>query len=422
MIIIIIQFMLDTILALPTYIDLAVIGSGPHALTLVTHLLQKKKSMRRRFLVFDPSGVWMDRWHRQFAALEIPHLRSPAVHQPDPNPHSLRTFAESRRNELFAPYDLPGTRLFQDFCQSVIRKWQLEDSVYPAQVMAIKVLEGLQHRFYLELSSDRTIFARRVVIATGGGIPNFPEWVGQIPDRYPCDRLLHSDSVDLRKLQLQGERVLIVGGGLTSAHLAVGAIQRGAKVLLMSRRLVYQKLFDADPGWLGPKYLKDFWAEPDWLARWETIQQARNGGSMTPAMLTQLRRLERDGKIEFYERCQVSQARWKEDRWHICCDNSAVHECISSEPIDRIWLATGSQLDALQHPLLQDVLDRYPTKMAKGLPVVDKCLRWRGCELFIMGGLAALQVGPTARNLSGARAASDRIVPALTKASLALKS
>jgi hypothetical protein len=36
--------------------------------------------------------------------------------------------------------------------------------------------------------------------------------------------------------------------------------------------------------------------------------------------------------------------------------------------------------------------------------------------------LAALQVGPTARNLSGARAASDRIVPALTKASLALKS
>jgi hypothetical protein len=32
-----------------------------------------------------------------------------------------------------------------------------------------------------------------------------------------------------------------------------------------------------------------------------------------------------------------------------------------------------------------------------------------------MGGLAALRVGPTARNISGARMASDRIVPALTK-------
>jgi len=37
-----------------------------------------------------------------------------------------------------------------------------------------------------------------------------------------------------------------------------------------------------------------------------------------------------------------------------------------------------------------------------------------------MGGLAALQVGPVARNLSGARMASDRIVPALSKPSLAL--
>ncbi|WP_339377442.1 SidA/IucD/PvdA family monooxygenase [Merismopedia glauca] len=413
---------MDTVLALPTYIDLTVIGSGPHALTLVTHLLQKKKSMRRRFLVFDPSGVWMDRWHHQFAALEIPHLRSPAVHQPDPDPHALRTFAESRRNELFAPYDLPGTRLFQDFCQSVISKWELEDCVYPAQVMAIKALERRNAGFSLDLSNGQTIIARRVAIASGGGMPNFPDWVGQIPDNYPGDRLLHSNYVDLRRLQLQGERVLIVGGGLTSGHLAVGAIQRGAKVLLVSRRSVYQKLFDADPGWLGPKYLKDFWTEPDWLARWEMIQQARNGGSMTPEMLTQLRRLERDGKIDFYERCQVSQARWKEDRWHVCCDNSAVHECINREPIDRIWLATGSQLDALQQPLLQDVLDRYPTKMAKGLPVVDEYLRWQGCELFIMGGLAALQVGPTARNLSGARAASDRIVPALTKASLALNS
>nr|WP_256498541.1 hypothetical protein [Chroococcidiopsis sp. CCNUC1] len=37
----------------------------------------------------------------------------------------------------------------------------------------------------------------------------------------------------MRGLQIAGERVLIVGGGLTSGHLAVGAIARGAKVLLM---------------------------------------------------------------------------------------------------------------------------------------------------------------------------------------------
>ncbi len=37
-----------------------------------------------------------------------------------------------------------------------------------------------------------------------------------------------------------------------------------------------------------------------------------------------------------------------------------------------------------------------------------------------MGGLAGLQVGPVARNLSGARMANERIVPALTKSSITL--
>lgn len=413
--------MLDASLTLPDFIDLAIVGGGPHALTLTMHLLQKKKSLRGRFLAFDPSGTWMSQWNHQFAALEIPHLRSPAVHQPDPDPHALRTFAESRRNELFPPYDLPGTRLFGDFCRDAIARWQLQTSVYPAQVKRIEPFHSHRRsRFCLELSNGQTVVARRVILANGGGIPHLPEWVGQIPTNYPRDRLLHSHQVDLRGLQLRGERVLIVGGGLTSGHLAVGALQRGAEVLLMSRRTLYEKLFDADPGWLGPKYLKDFWAESDWHTRWQTIQQARNGGSMTPAMLTQLRRWERDGKITLYEKCQISQAHWRGDCWQVCCDNSTVHECIHHQNLDRIWLATGSRLDATHHPLLQNVVSAYPNSIINGLPVVDECLRWKGCELFLMGGLAALRVGPTARNLSGARAASDRIVRALTKASLAL--
>jgi lysine/ornithine N-monooxygenase len=42
--------MLDSLATLPEFIDLAIVGAGPHALTLVTHLLQKKKSLRGRFL------------------------------------------------------------------------------------------------------------------------------------------------------------------------------------------------------------------------------------------------------------------------------------------------------------------------------------------------------------------------------------
>ncbi len=72
--------------ATPRQIDLALIGAGPHALSWTAHILKKRKSIRDKILAFDPSGEWLTQWRRQFAALEIGHLRSPAVHHRDPNP------------------------------------------------------------------------------------------------------------------------------------------------------------------------------------------------------------------------------------------------------------------------------------------------------------------------------------------------
>ncbi|MEB3831829.1 FAD/NAD(P)-binding protein [Phormidium sp. CCY1219] len=399
---------------IPCEIDIAIIGAGPQALTLVAHLLQKRKSMRRRFVVFDPSGGWLTQWCHQFAALEIPHLRSPAVHHPDPDPFALRRFAQTRDRELFPPYDLPGTKLFQDFCEKTIARWQLENRVVAAKVRRIEPLFGKRRdRFRLALEGAKSeVMARRVVLATGGGTPHFPDWVSRIQTPYPSDRLCHSHQIDLRQLQLHGERVLIIGGGLTAGHLAIGALKRGAKVMLMMKRQLQEKLFDADPGWLGPKYLKEFSREANWVARWRAIASARNGGSMTPEVATQLRRESHRGNLAIYESCEVVSARWENRQWRIMCDDGAVYEC------DRIGLATGTRLDVAAEPLLSEVCQVYPPESVGGLPVLDEYLRWPGCELFVMGGLAALQVGPVARNLAGARMASDRISVALTKPSL----
>ncbi|NJK39970.1 MAG: lysine N(6)-hydroxylase/L-ornithine N(5)-oxygenase family protein [Oscillatoriales cyanobacterium RM2_1_1] len=407
---------------LPPSIDLAIIGAGPQALTLVTHLLQKRARFRPRFVVFDPSGTWLTQWHRQFAAQAIPHLRSPAVHHPDPDAFALRRFAEGRSDELFPPYDLPGTRLFQEFCAEVVQRWQLEQRVYPAKVVQLLPIgEGRRSRFQIGLENGSVITARRVLLATGAGIPQIPDWAEHISMTYPLERLCHAQQVNLNTLLLVGERILIVGGGLTSGHLAMGAIQRGATVTLMTRRWLQEKLFDANPGWLGPKYLKGFKAEPCWLNRWHRIQQARNGGSLTPTMMLNLRQAERQGKLVLEENCHVVSATWQahsevepfddhsRQHWQIHCDNG------SSQSFDRIWLATGTRFDLQQHELLQEVLTRYPAEMVQGLPVLDFSLRIPGCECFIMGGLAALQIGPVARNLFGGKLASERIVPALIK-------
>ena len=250
-------------------------------------------------------------------------------------------------------------------------------------------------------------------------MPCLPDWVQQITASHPPARLCHASQIRLPALSsLAGETVLIVGSGLTSGHLAIGAVKRGAKVVMMARRTFREKLFDAEPGWLGPKYLKGFHAEPDMQTRWQMVQQARNGGSLTPAVMTQLRKLERQGHITFYEHCQVAAAYWQGDVWTVCCDTHAAHDCIAHQPIHRIWLATGTTLDVRSHPLLTDVFAQYPIETVNGLPVLDEHLRWPGCELFLMGPWAALHVGPVARNLFGGKLACDRIVPALTKTSL----
>jgi len=405
------------------YTDIAIIGAGPQALTLVTHLLQKNKRRRDRlnagfspgFEVFDPSGTWLAQWQHQFASQEIPYLRSPAVHHPDANPHTLLSFAEKRQDELFNPYNRPGTKLFWDFCETVIDRWHLRGRVTQAQVVG---LTPQKRGFQLTLADGQQAIARRVVMATGVTTAKLPDWAKQIA-HYPPERLCHAQSVHLPALPtLVGETILIVGGGLTSAHLAMGALRRGAKVLLIGRRAFKEKIFDAEPGWLGPKYLKGFEAAPDWQTRWQMIQQARDGGSFTPEALTKMRRLSREGRLFLYENCEVTSAVWREGRWQVKCNKFSQHDCFSHQAVDRIWLATGNQIDIATHPLLAAVLAQHPIKIVNGLPVLDEYLRWPGCELFLMGPWTALQVGPVARNLFGAKLACDRIVPALTKASL----
>ena len=394
-------------------IDLAIIGAGPHALTLITYLLQKRQKIRSKIAVFDPSGKWMSQWEDQFAALEIPHLRSPAVHHPDPNPFALRKFAESRSNEFFPPYDLPGTRLFNDFCKDVIRRWDLENIVLGERITRIQPLHNpLMSQFRLWLGSGKSILARRVVLASGSSQQNIPDWVSEINQNYPEDKLCHSHAIDLRQLHLANEKVLIIGGGLTSGHLAIGAVSRGAFVQISMRRQLQEKIFDADAGWLGPKYLKGFFAELSFEKRFEMIQKARNGGSMTPAIVTQLRRQGHNGKLRIQENTQVVGAQWIDNQWLVKFTDG------KQERFNRIWLSTGTRFDVNSEPLLKEVLQAYPIPAINGLPILDDNLQWRGCSLFIMGGLAALQIGPTARNLSGARMASEKMLKAIIKSNI----
>ena len=113
----------------------------------------------------------------------------------------------------------------------------------PGEIILIQQLpHSSRPQLRLCLKDGKSIIARRVVLAIGSSQTQIPDWVSQIQTPYPQDRLCHSQFIDLRKLQLAGERILIVGGGLTSGHLAMGALSRMAKVDILIRRKLQEKM------------------------------------------------------------------------------------------------------------------------------------------------------------------------------------
>lgn len=392
--------------------ELVVAGAGPQALTLCCLLLQKRPQWRRRLRILDPSGRWLSRWHQQMQRCEISWLRSPSPHHPHPNAHALRRFADETRryHELKEPYGRPHTGLFNSFCQHVVEEFGLKDRVQAAYVREITPGLSSHDPVQLRLSDGSQLPARCLVVATGAGAPVLPEWVKQIPRAYPPFALQHSQDLDLMRCgELHGRTVLIVGGGLSSAHLGLGAIQRGARVILLCRRALRCKLFDADPGWLGPKHLKAFHREPCWRQRRKQVLQARDGGSITPELAHALQRERDRGGLELLEHCEVLNARWHDGQWRCLCNNARHLQ------VDRLWLATGHRLGVSHHPLLHQLQTQKPIELIDDWPVLSDSLRWPGTPVHVMGALTALRIGPAARNLFGGREAAQRICRGLLK-------
>lgn len=116
-----------------------------------------------------------------------------------------------------------------------------------------------------------------------------------------------------------------------------------------------------------------------------------------------------------------------------------------AESYDMIWLATGGDNDVDLYPVLARLRRELPLPVVNGLPVVDKHLNWR-CEcsvpspevtytdppdeprlddeeppwmdtarrrIWVVGCLAALELGPDALNLMGARHGAVRVAKAI---------
>ncbi len=386
-------------------LDWLIIGGGIHGVHIAIRLLFEGAD-RDRLRILDPADRLLDRWTSCTEITGMEYLRSPAVHNLDVAPNSLRRFArKSRKSDpgLFAhPYERPTRALFNSHCDQLIQSHQLDALHLHGRALQISMT---REAVAVNHTGGGTIASRRIVLAIGASDqPHWPEWA---PQEHP--RIRHAFDPQSTSLPPRDQsRVAVIGGGLSAAQIALRLSAIGHQVALVSRHPIRTHQFDSDPGWLGPKYMTGFHSTRDLTQRRNLIQEARHRGSISPDVRVALRR-EINRKRITWRNASIRSVTDHEHGVSLQLSHGGPVQ------VDQVVLATGFTTQRPGGVMLDKLIESAGLPCsACGYPVVDNELRWHP-QIHVAGPLAELELGPTSRNIAGARSAGDRIVASLKR-------
>lgn len=438
------------------------------------------------------SNQWMSTWNERFAALNIESLRSPLFFHPDPSDRDgLLAFAyeNDRAKELSEipdvvgkelskherkrlqsgkkknpkvqhlkidgrdqiDYYTPSTKLFDDYCKLVIKRYRLEDMVQQARVLDVSYDPDPSNLDYglfsVQTEDNRCLYSRAVIVATGPSqvpsIPNLHQLSIASQQHGSIAHVFNANGTRLprrvhEKLTRVSEptHILVVGGGLTSAQLVdllfsrYSDQSRGKQYRLHIHMLFRHsrpkcKPFDIDLPWVSKTrnhMMSTFWSAESDAERMSMFQKARGGGSMTAPFAKKLQKYVADGRLSMHCNTQLTldgSCVWDNDTqmWtklsiHRTCSEKAEDPPVVPE-IDHIIYCTGLSNPSngfADIPFLKSLQHSQPMETIGSLPILTEDLAWASnIPCFFIGALAALRLGPGAGNLGGARLGAERI-------------
>ena len=417
--------------------------------------------------VIDAHGGWLASWKQNFEAIGIVQLRSLMNAHADPFDHrSLEFYAEAhgrdeelvtlqeltqRDHRFRGPYQVPTTHLFHDFHEALVQSYGIKDVVRKGKVLSITPMkdpESDENIFQVQICNGSakgitTITARRCVCALGPSFSKF-EFSWEKVLRYEQEenyaqvskRILRSDEIvqwlqrynlDKQVSESGGDRLLVVGGGITSVQLVLCALKKSfyKSVVFIQRSQTVLRHFDVENEWMGPKrgkMLEGFFSK-DMEGRSKLLNEARKGGSMPPELLEELKRQgDKNPSLSCREKIEICRVAWTDNEFHVTFD-----DC-STTKVNSIWLATGCENIIDRYPVLENLREALPMDVVNGLPTLsedlswastsedaDEC-KWKCCarkRLYCMGSVAGLQLGADALNIVGARHGAVKIAKSI---------
>ena len=323
--------------------------------------------------------------------LGIEYLRSPAMAHPDHfDVNSLLAYAVSNHREH---------ELYDSGCSS------------------LRQLNGLGHQTHVGLWKLPSTDLFRDFCQT--------DVVGRWNHDY-----VRGTAIDLARIG--GRRVGVVGGdeddgtrddgGYYAVKLSDGTYVESTSVILALGPTLVERHFDIRECWFDKRranrHVSDFYHQ-DVEERLVALREARGGGSVPPLYMDDLRVWERRGKLTIVDDADPVFVRTEGDGLWISMragkeggEDGGCRSNSSLVAVDCVVLACGIRPDCTANPLVKIILDRFPIDIVGGLPDVSVDLEWTR-NLFVVGALASLNVGPDGGNIMGARRAATIVASVL---------
>ena len=383
-----------------------IIGGGIQGLTLAAFLMKAGKAKADELAVVDRHAEPLANWKRCTNVISMPYLRSPSVHHIDVDPFSLQSFVKKgsydKRTAFYGQYKRPSLEIFNDHCEHLLNDLSIKETWIQGHVQgALKTNDGWQ----IHLKNGRVIHGKKLVLAIGIGEQlNMPDWTIDLDSKYP--RLVyHIFDETMPEFNAMKLPITIVGGGITSIHLALKLSKLyPSQVTLLKRHPFRIHDFDSDPGWLGPKRQNAFHNIESYVKRREEIITARHRGSIPHDLHIKLLNWVKKQSLAVKEG-KVVRGEVKNDSIHLFNKEGKFIAQTGT-----VLLATGYLPSLPGSEWIKPMIETLELPCAEcGYPIVSKTLQW-GPDLYVTGALAELEMGPIARNISGARQAAERIV------------
>lgn len=366
-------------------------------------------------------------------------------------------------------YERPRLDIFNHHCDKVIDKYQLNDIHLQGTVIGIEPHDDhvrvVVAPMKSEMSKKVMYIVENVVLALGNDCPSYPDWVHSDDVKeglisHLLDENVNRDAIDSRK-SLEGiaspsasntsrkvNSVAVIGGGISAAHKVLEMVRKrnhavnndgdntyNGSIRLLCRHSLREQQFDTHQDWMmdeaackrslesggygKPSRQRAFSLTSCMTERRQIIQKERIPGTITPEInrgKNGLRYAIADGDVIWSQAEVLSCTR------HTLVIDNGFH-CTTLElelsngekvNVDKVLLATGFGKGLPGGNLIKsDLVEQAGLMVSRdGFPIVDENLSWHQ-RIYVAGALAELELGPSARNIAGARLAAERITSAL---------